>query len=57
MLGERGQNASIVVRISIDVVVAVALDRAGGGRAYSSTNCLLRRVTAICSACANCSAG
>ena len=36
MYGERGQNSRVVVRVAIDVVVAVALDRAGGG-VHSST--------------------
>jgi hypothetical protein len=50
MLGERSQNARIVVRVSIVVVVAVALDRAGGGDVFTpvpfpvTTECATRRM-------------
>jgi hypothetical protein len=37
MLGERGQSGRVVVRVSVDVVVAVAIYDAASGRRHSST--------------------
>jgi hypothetical protein len=37
MHGERGQNAEIVIHVSIDVVIAIALDCAAAGGVHSST--------------------